>query len=556
MDRRLAGTIVLGVVMSVAACSGNGETSVTLSPQPSAPTSPTSSEEPDAAVEPTSSQRPDSTPATPAPVDAAAAGEIVVDVDQVVGRFDRRLLGTNVPAWLGPERLGDPAWVERTRALGAPVLRFPGGSWSSTYDWLGCENGDAATCVRTWGARPTDAAGFLRATGAEGTWTVSFNATAQEAAALVAFFNGSVDDTTVIGVDRRGRDWKTVGDWARLRADHGNPDPVRIQYWEIGNEVYGATADAQGDCADFGWEKVWTCDGADYVHGDDEHDGFLGFRDAMLAVDPEIEVGAVGVPDPDAWGDWGNEVIGGAGDAIDFYIVHHYGFNRAPSPDEALAEPSDSWPGIMAAVDGALASGAGDEVEVAVTEYNLVPFLDADGGPLMTTALNAFYLAETIGQLASYGVDMANQWNLANGKAENGSDYGLVDAETTEPYPAYYALALWSRFEGTELLAADTSLPLGVYAGRTADGGVDVFVSNATGDDVGAALVVDGGPWVVTADVVEMPSLDASEATFNGTAEPSDDLSEPSVDLGSIDGPIEHTFASLSLTVLHLIPPA
>ena len=37
----------------------------------------------------------------------------------------------------------------------------------------------------------------------------------------------------------------------------------------------------------------------------------------------------------------------------------------------------------------------------------------------MTQAVNAFYLAETIGQMAVNGVTIADQWNFANGR---GSD--------------------------------------------------------------------------------------------------------------------------------------
>ena len=46
-------------------------------------------------------------------------GRIVVRTDQVLGPFDRRLLGTNVPAWLG----GTLAWIES----GRPVESGPGG---------------------------------------------------------------------------------------------------------------------------------------------------------------------------------------------------------------------------------------------------------------------------------------------------------------------------------------------------------------------------------------------------------------------------------------------
>ena len=62
----------------------------------------------------------------------------------------------------------------------------------------------------------------------------------------------------------------------------------------------------------------------------------------------------------------------------------------------------------------------------------------------MAKAINAFYLAETIGQMATNGVTIANQWNLANGRDANGSDYGLVDAATLAGSPAYFAMALWA----------------------------------------------------------------------------------------------------------------
>ena len=196
-----------------------------------------------------------------------------------------------MPAWLGPERLADPGFLASTAALGTTLLRFPGGSWSNGYDWLACERGVEPDCFATWAARPSDFVALMEATGLPGVWTASFSGTAEEAAAAVAFFNGDVDDNRVIGVDEEGHDWRTVGEWARLRATGGHPDPARIELWEVGNEVYGAKPAAGPDCASFGWEDVWTCDGTQYIEGDDVHDGYLEFRDAMLAVDPDIEVG-------------------------------------------------------------------------------------------------------------------------------------------------------------------------------------------------------------------------------------------------------------------------
>ncbi len=65
---------------------------------------------------------------------------IVVHADQVVAPFDRRLLGTNVPAWLGAGFTTDEEVKALLLASGATMIRMPGGSWSDAYDWLGASS--------------------------------------------------------------------------------------------------------------------------------------------------------------------------------------------------------------------------------------------------------------------------------------------------------------------------------------------------------------------------------------------------------------------------------
>ena len=81
-------------------------------------------------------------------------GTIVVHVDGPSIPFDRRLLGTNAPAWIPPAQLTDPSFHEKIIDMGATVLRMPGGSWSNEYDWLACET--ATGCEWSWAARPSD----------------------------------------------------------------------------------------------------------------------------------------------------------------------------------------------------------------------------------------------------------------------------------------------------------------------------------------------------------------------------------------------------------------
>lgn len=550
--------LLLLSMLVLSSCSRSGSTPSALDPASTAAS---------AASPIAGADTPISASPTPLPTPADGRPVLAIDVAGEARPISRRLFGTNIPAWLGPERLGSSQMRAFTRALGSPFLRLPGGSWSNGYNWLACENGDTEGCYWTWAARPTDFLNFVRATGSEAMWTVSINGTAQEAAALVAFFNGSVTDTTPIGTDPRGRDWKTVGDWARLRAEHGNPEALPIKFWEVGNEVYGGKPDSGGSaCSPYGWEDVWTCDAAEYVSGKGEgvdyHQGYLDFRKAMLAVDPTIMVGAVGVADPNSWSNWGNKVIGVAGENLDFYVVHLYAYDQAPpANDVILTRPQQIWASLIDEIQAAAQSYAGGRrVSVAVTEYNLVAFQDLDARQSMRQMVNALVMADMIGQMASHGVDMAAQWALMNGRASNGTDYGLVDPDDGTRAPQYYALALWNRF-GDALLTLTTSLSaekeLSAYAGRTNDGTLTVLAINKTGEPIDVQLQFLGmsGQYKASVDVVAGLSLDTLYCTLNGIAAPAADLSDaPSTQLGVVDAPLDYSFAPYSISLLTLVP--
>lgn len=447
---------------------------------------------PDGSSAPSQSASPvESAPvASPTPISSTTAADLVISQASAGIDIDRRLLGTNLPAWLGPERLGDPELRRRTIESGTTMLRMPGGSWSNAYDLAACELGEEA-CPWPWGARPSDFASFVAATELDAMWTVSINHTAQAAAASVAFFNGDVDDDRVIGLDRNGVDWATVGTWAQLRADGGNPDPVRVDLWEVGNEVYGGKPEAGGsECASFGWETVWTCDGTEYVLGDGDHDGYLEIRAAMLEVDSSIQVGAVGVSDPDGWSQWGREVIESSGADLDFYVVHDYGFDRSPNPEQAANRPLTMWPEVMDDVERELPQ----DVPVAITEYNLVAFEEGDSEQAMTRAMNALFLADSIGQMALRGVDIANQWNLANGVTSSGTDYGMVDADSFEPTPQYEAMRVWGRAGSTLHPVETTHENLRIYPTAHDDGRWTIIVINTGDTDISTAVEIEDLP--------------------------------------------------------------
>jgi hypothetical protein len=489
---------------------------------------------------------------------ATSIAQIRVDASASALNFDARILGSNLPAWLGPTRFSNATFRTRTLASGVTFLRIPGGSWGDEYDWLACENGQG---ICSWASRPTDFINFLRATNREGLYIVNVNDTSKKAAAVVAFFNSFITDTTPIGIDIRGTDWYTAGHWAQLRASHGNVEPFKIKYWDFGNEVYGALpAEGGALCAAYGWEHAWTCDGTEYINGKGSgatrHEGYLEFRNAMRAIDPTILVGAVGVPDPASWSNWGNKVIAAAGNALDYYVVHEYAYFNLPATFElALAKPQETWRAMKSNLQTAFGNRA---IPIFVDEHNLISPQEQDNAQWMTRAVNTLFIADTIGQIAQNGFATAHQWDLMNGAATNGTDYGLMNADTYARTAQYYVFPLWSRF-GTQMLPITSTLPatttLSVYAGRINANTYSLIAINKTGAPITATIELAGAASIVsgTIDVVRANSLNDQSVTFNGVANPSNDLSSaPPASLASTGNPITYTFAPYSVTLLRM----
>lgn len=518
----------------------------------------------------------------PAQRSAQAANQytFTIQVNQVVATINPLMRGSNAPSWLGDQRYADPLFRARTKYSGLKYLRIPGGSWSNMYGWLGCEMrqyqvGTSQPCAgedtdwSPWIARPTDYINYLKAANMQAVYIVNVNASAQESAALVAFFNGAASDTRVIGVDRYGQDWQTVGHWAQLRVDHGNAAPFKIKYWEVGNEVYGGTQAAGGsECEAWGWEQVWTCDGAEYINGDATHDGYLQIRAAMRAVDPTIRVGAVGLEDTTSYGNWGRKVLEEAGSVIDYYVIHPYSYGAPPANTAAgwaqiLAKPRQQWPAQKSVLKNAFNLYAGGrDIPIAANEYNLVYSHDLDTEQMMKRAGNMLFMAESLGQAISNKYFMFNQWSLSNGCSYvSGSCYDLLLAdENYARQPQYYSFFLWSRFGGT-MLKVNSNAPisrLSVYAGRRDAAHYTILVINKTAQPYQAgvrfsdARNVSGG----RADVIRAASLGATSVTFNNRANIPNNLGAVApLSLPLTNGSVNYSFPPYSITLLTMTAP-
>jgi alpha-N-arabinofuranosidase len=159
--------------------------------------------------------------------------------------------------------------VKALKQAKLPLLRFPGGNFVSGYHW---EDGVGPIDDRPLRPNPAwhdvveynhvgtdEYMALCKAVGCEPLICINAgNGTPEEAARWVEYCNGS-----------------TSTPQGRRRAANGHPEPYRVRYWEIGNELWGD------------WQ-IGHCTREEYA------DRYRRFVQAMKAVDPTIEVIACG----------------------------------------------------------------------------------------------------------------------------------------------------------------------------------------------------------------------------------------------------------------------
>jgi len=575
MNRIVSFLFLVSLLLS--ACAG-----AVTPPATETPASPPTAEATSAPSRPTYTPRPPTaTPRptfTPPPTATAWPISVTLNVQaNAQGQaFSPFVLGSNLPNWLSKEQFESEQFRKRVAASGLTLIRIPGGSFSDEYGWLSCELGQdvpgAFPCTRNWLRRPTDFINFFRGVEAYGRriepmFIINVNVTAQEAAAAVAFFNAEVGDPTVIGLDRNGVDWKTAGEWAALRAKNGNPQPLNIKFWDIGNEVYGGKFGNPG-CKSGGWELTWTCLGDQYILGTEKNDGVAQMRAAMQAVDPSILVGAVGGSDVVRGSTWSQAVLRSYDNNYDYFVVHAYPSyfllgNQRKEEDGILALPQQYWPGVFEGIEKSIQGYApGANLPVVMNEYELVPpWGKVDTRNYMNKHIDALFLADSLGLMISLGVDMAAQWDVMNGKSDDfGNEFGLMRADGSNfRQPKYYIFPLWARFGNTLLPLESSDKPaseLSAYAGRLDDGTLTLLVINKNRAETTAVITLNGIKAITggLADTLTAPSLDSTTITFNGNPNPADDLSDaPSSSIPAANGSVlEYTFAPISVTLLRL----
>jgi alpha-N-arabinofuranosidase len=127
--------------------------------------------------------------------------------------------------------------VAKTARAGIGLVRYPGGTPASFFDWKraigpteqrGCQT-DArpgSREPRDSGYGPDEHMEFVAAADAEASIVVPFvRQTPQDAADWVEYMNAPVGANPGGGTD-----------WGQVRAENGHPQPYGVRFWEIGNE--------------------------------------------------------------------------------------------------------------------------------------------------------------------------------------------------------------------------------------------------------------------------------------------------------------------------------
>jgi hypothetical protein len=413
--------------------------------------------------------------------------------------------------------------AQMAQAAGLGMYRLPGGSIADTWHF---------EYPPTYKGEGTIASMAQFIASVKGSAVVSLDygsGSPQEAAALLAYLDAKVGDTTVIGMGKQWNDsahswvpvdWRTAGYWSGLRAAQplahddglnflrlGQSAPFNFQYFEVGNEVYGTwETDHHGSGGDPGAAH----DPATYVAFAKQ------FGTCAQQIAPTIsigfDVGSIG-----GFNNWNTNILQQSvsqGFTPGFLSDHSYMQQPGSESDSTLllhtvSDPNNEDPNnpldwsLRAAayrnlLNQVLGTTAAAKVQLLATEYNSVLY---NAGKQSTSLVNGLFVADSIGSImqteyrAAIIWDLRGVWSTGDNNSSSlygwrqGGDYGLLgdpsgpapSTGTYIPNPSYFAEQLCSEMilGGTSVVQATSyDSNLSVYAVKESDGHLDLLVIN------------------------------------------------------------------------------
>jgi hypothetical protein len=403
---------------------------------------------------------------------AQTAASVTVDATASLGTVPAHAIGLNTAVY--DSDMNDAAIPALLKAAGVDALRYPGGSYSDIYDW---QNQTA-----------TDG-GYV----APDTSFSDFMSTASSAGAA-----------PIITVNYGTGTPSLAAAWVQAAASDN------VQYWEVGNEVYGngtyganwetdshCETSLNGSPVTVGSEpsQTYDCGPTQYAAN------FLQFQSAMLAASANAKVCAV-LTTPGFWPDgvtnseypesWNQTVLTALGSNTQCVIVHYY--PGGSSTASMLTDPSDIS-GIVSTLHSEISSYAGisnpDSVPIIVTETNSSIDLDTQPAALFGADMYMTWLEN--------GVANVDWWDEHNGigtpsTVDGAQDYddqgifsngsngsGVTEPAVDTPFAPYYAIEMLSKLAApgdTMVTASATQSLLRVHAVRDTSGNLNVLIDN------------------------------------------------------------------------------
>jgi hypothetical protein len=525
---------------------------------------------------------------------------IAVNASQVVRQVNPQVLATNL-AWWGGD-LGSAQTRSLAQAAGLTLYRFPGGSASDSFHFTDPPAYNGYNTIPSF-------AKFVAAQNAAGMSTVDYGSgSPQEAAALLAYLNGSTSNASAIGSGQIWdsststwvqKDWKTASYWATLRASTplGSDDglnflrinhaaPFAIHYWEIGNEEYGVSweTDHHGSGGDAGKAH----DPATYIAFAKQFAGFAAAIDPTTSIG--VDSGSISFDN-----NWTPNILtqcAAQGFTPGFISDHVYMqapgsesdatllFHTVSDPNAQNAGSPFNWSQRATAyrnlLNQKLGGATAANVQLLNTEFNSVY---SNPGKQTTSLVNGLFVADSIGSIfqteynASIHWDLHNGFDTANNNAASlygwrqGGDYGLLGSGGTAPasgnnvpYPTYFAEQLLSKMVhsgDTVVRAASNDINIATYAVKQANGHLDLLVinKNATTDLAGSFSLTGFLPAVQaqfwqygkTQDTAQSLTTDGHSALAGFSA---------ALTLSGGGSGFSYTFHSYSMTAIDLAPAA
>ena len=341
--------------------------------------------------------------------------------------------------WNSARKSLDPELIQLTRELAPALLRFPGGLFADYYHWRDGV-GPSGRRTRT-SSMPGDRDGSVHNFGTD------------EALA----FADQTGSHLLITVNAGTGSAEEAADWVR----YVNKPARRVEYWEVGNELYVKMGHAAFTSATMTPEQ--------YAQK------FVQFAKAMRAVDPGIKIGAIGdenygAQSPRAYGDWTSKVLAIAGNDMDFLAIHN-GYSPVMFQDKGqslrkvyaamLAAPLEVRDTLDAASRkiASLGPERAAHIRLAVTEWGPY-FQENPGGRFVDhvkTLGSALYVASAMKAfLESPRMEIATGFKLSDELYQ-----GWIGKRNGHwaPKAPYYALQLYTHHFGSVVVASKTQAP-------------------------------------------------------------------------------------------------